>query len=170
MASWRNIPLGYLEWLPMVEPRGAYVGLCRAMPPHFGAEPCPREKGHPGECFWAVTFEHGSYWKAIVYRGRGREKVARGDFSEKPTGRDLLGYLQLLTRKRLEEAARRQGALDHPVSIPETTPEVAARSGHVDPGANYAPKYDTRSITPPRDSAAARAARAMVKEAQNGYV
>lgn len=163
VADWRNIPLSYLDPLPLIEPRrGRPVGLCRHPAPWLGGEPCPREKGHPGECFWAVLFEHGVHWKAIVYRGAGRVKVARGSFSERPDGLDLLEHLQLLTRKRFEEAARRD-----------------------DRGVNMRPEYDTRSITParedvaepsnqvrkqehPRESAASRAARAMVREANHG--
>lgn len=138
-----------------------------------GAAGCPREHGHSGEHFWWIAWQFGGYpngyWKVMVYRtstdpGGGRIAVAKGNFASKPNGRDVLALLQLLTRKRLEEKARAAHARANPQPLVE--PPEALPFGHAeDVASNVGAKQEQ-----PRESAAARAARAMVEEARSGQM
>lgn len=157
VTSWRNIPVAALKHLPLIAPQwGAHSALCGQPARARGSLPCPREQGHPGECFWVLLFEHGNYWKAIVYRGDGRQ-VARGDFSSPPDGWDLLAYLQLLTRKRLEEQAKATV-----IVAPAPPTSLARRSSPPRP----LPPLELEQL--PLKTAAARSARAMAREAERG--
>lgn len=86
--------------------------LCNLRPTVHGALPCPREKGHPGPCYWWTLTELGERRFLVnVYRGEAaaREKVLRGHFTEPPELADVFDYLILMaTLRRREQAARQE--------------------------------------------------------------
>ncbi len=166
MPSWQNLPVSRLVTLPVLQPpRYSPARLCLQRAPFIGGASCPREQGHPGECFWWLAWQLGGnpegYWVAVVYRGASREAVSRGTFMEKPTMHDILAYLQLITRKRLEEKAKAEHARENPTPlVPEDRGE---RFPYTDGGVEVL-RISDAPVTK-AESAASRAARAMAAEA-----
>lgn len=84
------------------------VTLCGEPTDVIGAGACPREHGHPGDCYWWIAFELGASWRVVVYSGEPQERVprCRGAFVDDPGAGDVYWLLVLIAELNAREDRR----------------------------------------------------------------
>lgn len=87
-----------------------------------GAGPCPRARGHAGECYWWLAWEGDAGWRVIVYSGDAynRQRRCKGSFIAEPDVRDVGHLLRVLSPLKKREVAKRTPASEPP--SPRCTP------------------------------------------------
>lgn len=129
-----------------------------------GAEPCPREPGHPGDCYFWIPIERAYGITVLVYVFYGefnehRKTLCKGEFESWPNGYDVQRLVRVIVQLRRREKAEAAAARANP------QPVVPDFSGEAVAGGKGA-KNNTRLITPPSESKAARSARALARSVQ----